>query len=240
MRKRIFPFLSEDYTDRTVLLATAALLVNVAFALLNGVAAVLERSVWYAALAGYYVALIALRGGVVLKGRSLRKKFAGKRGLLAAKWKVWIGCGAFLLAFELAMAAAVTSLIVGGRAAQGGEAGKIYAIATAAYTFYKAVMAIVRLARARRRGDPIAQSLRAINIADACISMVSLTVLMTATFGETGMLGVKAGVGFGAVVLTAGMAVWMILFGFRRLRECRAQDREPGCPPSAHTDGRTE
>ena len=225
---RAFPFIPQDYDQKTVLLSALSLLVNVAFAVFNAVMAALWRSVWYASLAGYYMALILLRGGIVLAARRLHRRGGGDaRASLMSRWKVLVGCGALLLVFEVAMGAAVAALIIGGRSAQSGEIGEIYAISTAAYTFYKAIGAIVQLVRSRRRGDPVTQSLRAVNIADACISVVSLTVLMLATFGEDGMTAVKACVGFGAVVVTAAMAVWMIVRGCLRLRDLRAAAAMP-------------
>ena len=225
---RAFPFIPQDYDQKTGLLSALSLLVNLAFAVFNAVMAVLWRSVWYASLAGYYMALILLRGGIVLVARRLRRRSGGDaRAFLVSQWKVLVGCGALLLVFEVAMCGAVTALIVGGRSAQGGEIGEIYAIATAAYTFYKAVGAIVQLVRSRRRGNPVTQALRAVNIADACTSVVSLTVLMLATFGGDGMMSVKACVGFGAVAVTAAMAVYMIVRGCLRLRTLRAAGAAP-------------
>ena len=105
------------------------------------------------------------------------------------------------------------------------RAEEISAITTAAYTFYKAVMAIIHLVRAHRHGGPVAQALRAVNIADACISMVSLTVLLIATFGDgAGMIAMKASVGFGAVAVTAAMAAGILVSGIRSLRRVRAAE----------------
>lgn len=221
-------FFPQDYDKKTALFALLGLLVNVAFALFNAVMAALWSSAWYASLAGYYTALILLRGGVVLTQHKLHARCGGDaHAFLLSQWKVFIGCGALLLVFELAMCGAVTAFIVGGRSAQSGEIGEIYAIATAAYTFYKAVGAIVQLVRSRQRGNPVTQALRAVGIADACTSMVSLTVLMLATFGGDGMMSVKACVGFGAVAVTAAMAVYMIVRGCLRLRTLRAAGAAP-------------
>lgn len=212
-------FVPEDYSRKTLFWATLALLVNVMFVIFNAVLAALNSSAWYAALAGYYTALILLRGGIVLAARRLNQRPYTAGGRAVAEWKIHIASGAFLFAFELAMAVAVTEMVLGDRPVHSGE---ISAIATAAYTFYKAVMAIIHLVRARRHGGAVAQSLRAVNIADACISMVSLTALLIATFGDgAGMFAMKACVGFGAVSVTALMAVWMLVSGGRRLRLAR-------------------
>ena len=81
--------------------------------------------------------------------------------------------------------------------------------------FYKLVAAIVNLVRAKKSGDYVVQSLRNLNFVDACMSMVSLTVLMLGVFDETGdesfLLPMKAGVGFAACFITLPIAVTMIL-----------------------------
>lgn len=221
-KRRFLALVPEDYSRKTLFWATLALLVNVAFAIFNAVLAVVNRSVWYAALAGYYTALILLRGGIVLAARRLNKRTYAASGRAEAEWKIYIASGAVLFAFELAMVIAVTEMIIGDRPVQGGE---ISAITTAAYTFYKAVMAIIHLVRARRHGGPVAQALRTVNIADACISMVSLTVLLIATFGDgAGMIAMKASVGFGAVAVTAAMAAGILVSGIRSLRRVRAAE----------------
>ncbi|MDE6274686.1 MAG: hypothetical protein K2L87_06535, partial [Clostridiales bacterium] len=94
---------------------------------------------------------------------------------------------------EFAMAGAVTQMMLSERPAQGGE---IMAISTAAYTFYKIIMATYNLIKARKLSNPVTQSLRNLNFADACMSVVSLTVLMISTFDSEdttmAMLFVKA------------------------------------------------
>ena len=97
--------------------------------------------------------------------------------------------------------------------------------------YYKAIMAAVNFVKARRYGDPIVQSLRNINIADAGISIVSLTVMMIAVFGDgdaddPSMKAVKAFVGFGAVAIVTAMSLIMVIKAVKRLRIKEADRHE--------------
>lgn len=213
-----------DYDIKTIDFAFFTLIINVGFALVNGISAVRYLSVWYGALAVYYIVLIALRGSIMVATKKLRTKYGDdEKSCLKAKLKTYLASGIMLLILEIAMMAAVTQMVLSKRTTQ---SGLIYAIATAIYTFYKATMAIVNLVKARQHGDPITQSLRNINIADVCISIVSLTVLMITTIAEGGeMLEMKACVAFGAVIIVAIMAVGMIIEASKKLKEVNINER---------------
>jgi len=56
----------DDFAYRTLFFSVAAFLLNAAFAIFEGVLAVVGHSVWYGALAAYYLVLSGVRLGVVL------------------------------------------------------------------------------------------------------------------------------------------------------------------------------
>lgn len=94
------------------------------------------------------------------------------------------------------------------------------AITNAAYTFYKMTMAIYNLIKARKFNDPTVQALRNINFADACMALVSLTVILLSTFGEpdadSGLIILKALVGFAACAVIIAMAIRMVVVGHKQ------------------------
>ncbi|MCM1439057.1 MAG: hypothetical protein NC131_07575 [Roseburia sp.] len=204
---------------KTVALALIALIISVAFAVFNGVIAVLERSVWYGALSAYYITLIFFRGGVIIADRVCRKKFEGAV-FSAVQNKIHLASGAFLVITEGAMAVAVTQMVM---YAPPVAMGEILAIANAAYAFFKITTAIINLVKAKKFADPVSQSLRCLNFADACMSMVSLTVVLLTTFGQGGETGggfiaLKACVGFAACALVLALATYMIVASAKKLR----------------------
>lgn len=211
----------EQYGFKTMVLALLSLVINLGFAIMNGVSGILYSSIWFGALSAYYIALIIFRGGVILSDRASRKRHADDdAGYLRAQLKIYLAGGAFLVIVGIAMGVAVTQMVLSKRPTQSGE---IMAISTAAYAFYKITLAIINLVRAKSHGNPVVQSLRNINFSNACMSMVSLTVLLIETFGEgeaqSGMLAMKACVGFAACALTLAMATIMIVRASKRLNE---------------------
>lgn len=210
--------LLENYEFKTIVFSTVSLAVTIAFTLMNLVSAIRYRSVWYGALSAYYFMLILFRGGVLLSNAK-RKKSLDVNEYEIVKWKIYRASGIFLFIIEIAMAFAVTQMMLSDRPTPSGE---IMAIANAAYAFYKMFMAIYNLIRAKRLSDPITQALRNLNLADACMSIVSLTVLLLTTFSEsdiqTKMLYLKSSVGFSACLFLIIMAIIMIVRATKTLK----------------------
>lgn len=207
-----------QYGNKTLFFALVSMIMNIAFAVMNGVSAFKYMSLWYGALAGYYTVLILFRGGLIVANGICSKRFADNVDRLAeSKLKIYLSSGAFLIIIEIAMATAITQMIFFPKPAPGGQ---IMAITSAAYTFYVMTMAVVNLVRARRFSDPVTQSFRNLNFATACMSMLSLTVSLIATFGDGAeMLAVKATVGFAACALTIGLATYMIIKASKLLKQ---------------------
>ncbi|MDE6059279.1 MAG: hypothetical protein K2G44_04480 [Clostridia bacterium] len=214
-----------EYGLKTTVFALLSLCFSIAFAIMNGVIAVREQSVWYGALAGYYVLLILFRGITVAADRLSKRKCNDERAYASTRNKIYLGCGAFLVIVEIAMCIAVTQMVMYGRPVRGGT---IFAIATAAYTFYKIVMAIVHVVKASKYKDPVSQALRNLNFADACMSMASLTVLMLSVFDEgndlTFAIAMKACAGFAACAAVLAVATVMIVKAAKKLGEGKDND----------------
>lgn len=212
----------EEYDFKTTVFALCSLVINVAFAVINGVGAFLYSSVWFGSLAGYYFALIIFRAVVIIADRRCSTKFKeDEKRYNLAQTKIHLVSGAFLVAVQIAMCVAVTQLVL----SKSEKSGMIMAIATATYTFIKISMAIYNLVKAQMRGGPVAQSLRNLNLASAFMSLVSLTVLLVTTFGEgedaSFIITMKALVGFAACVAVLAMASVMIIRSAKTLKGVR-------------------
>ena len=214
----------EQYSFKTLVVALISLIFSIVFAVFNGVFGVLEKSVWYGALAAYYVTLIIFRVGVITADRLCRRRGVG---LLTAQTKIYLASGAFLVITEIAMAAAVTQMIIYGTPVARGE---IMAIATAAYAFTKISLAIFNLVKAKKYADPVSRSLRCLSFADACMSMVSLTVVLLATFGQEQeaetMMYLKATAGFAACAAVLALATCMIITAVKKLKASNQPNNE--------------
>lgn len=213
---RLAAFFPEGTAHRTIFFTGLSSLINLAFAGMNLFLGIAYSSIWYGSLAAYYFLLLSLRLSTVVSSYLAGKKLSeDPEGFLRAKEKIRLVEASLLLPFDLLMGGAVTMMVVVGPPS---VKGTVYAIASAAYAFYKFIAAIVRLVNKKNHGDPIVETIRLVAFADALMSMVSLTVLMIATFNEgTDLLPVKATVGFAAVAITAGLSVYSIIRSSRAL-----------------------
>lgn len=217
--------LLEDYTYKTALFSMLSAIITLAFAIVNLISAIYYERVWYATISVYYFLLLLFRGGVLLANRICSERLNGI-DYEKSKLKIYLSGGIFLLLIEVAMAIMITNMMLSDNPNQKGE---IMTIATATYTFYKVTLAIINLVKANKSKNSITQALRNINLADACMSLVSLTVLMLSTFGEENeLVYIKATTGFVACALIIVMSITMIVKGSKGLKELKGVENERG------------
>lgn len=218
-KRRLTAGFVHDFGIRTLVFSGISFAVNIAYVLFNGALGIINRSVWYGSLAAYYLFLSGLRLGIFQAGRAARRK---EGDLYARKLKIYRACGAALLALELALAAAVTQMVLSGNPSAHGE---IAAIASAAYAFYKLIFAIRNIFKAKRYSDPLVQCFRNINLTDATVSLLALQTTLVAVFsgGEAdSMRALNAVVGFAVCAFTIAMGAWMIIRSDGKLKQLAA------------------
>ena len=177
-----------DYRFRAVLATSFSFLLNLAYAVGNGIYAWFHHSPWLGTLAAYYICLSVMRFTVVWQERKDAKSRESshisdrERG----EQQLWEGqvCkrgGGGLIAMAVVLCGAVVLLIRE-------EGGKHYAgfliFAVAAYTFYKIILAVINLIKVRRMKSPLLLAIRNIGYADALVAVLSLQTAMFAAFGE--------------------------------------------------------
>lgn len=209
----------ENYNYKTAVFSLISFGTTVALAVMNLVSLIRYHRLWYGAIAAYYFVLVLFRGCVLLSNRKFRKKYENdEKGYEKSQWRIYLASGAFLILLELSMGLAITEMMISGRPT---ESGMILAITNAAYTFYKVSMAIHNLVKARKLSNPVTQSLRNLNFADVCMSIVSLTVLMISTFdGEKPtevMQQVKYAIGLVVCAIIIVLATFMIIKASKKL-----------------------
>ncbi|MBQ8659082.1 MAG: hypothetical protein IJ506_08090 [Clostridia bacterium] len=227
MRKsKLVSRMLDNYGFRTVLLAAGSLLLNIAYSVFNGVIGILERSVWYGALAGYYILLTLLRSGIVLYHRKKAKgltRFDDETEERFAEIKKFKVCGALLIALPFFLSFAILEMVVNDKG-YGYMGIMIYVVA--AYTFYKITMAIVNAVRARKKSDDLTiQALRNIGLADALVSILALQTAMFHSFGteltNTGLA--NALTGGGVCALTIALGVFTLIVANRKTKELQKE-----------------
>lgn len=197
--------LLHDYGYRTVAFGLVTWAVSMAYALFQGTLAVLSRSVWFGALAGYYLVLAFLRGGVILSGR----KGETEEEKTLQRIRVYRAGGILLIVLTLALSAAVVQMVYANRAF---EYAGLMIYASAAYAFYKIIMALYNLVKARRQSDFKIRAVRNINFADAAVSILALQTAMFQAFSpEADVRMYNAATGGVVCLLIVALGAFMIV-----------------------------
>ncbi|MBQ8684987.1 MAG: hypothetical protein IJ514_02300 [Clostridia bacterium] len=208
--------LLENYGFRTVLFSAVSLVISVGYSVYNGVIALMLPSLWYGALAAYYILLVAMRGGITL----YHGKNRGKEGDELVELKKYRTSGILLVVTILALSIAILQMVA---ANEGFVHMGLMIYVAATYTFYKITMSIVNLVRANKQTGYTIRALRDINLADAAVSVLALQTAMFHSFGDeglnTGLANALTGAAVCLVVLTLG--VMMIVSANKKLKQVK-------------------
>lgn len=222
-RFRFTDRLMEQYGFRTIVFALVSFIVSLAYVCVNGVVAVMARSIWYGALAAYYLMLAVMHGGVLLFHRSKRRK---KDDLpeeeRRRETKIYGGCGVGLVFLPICLSFAILQMVNGENSF---EYAGVMIYVSATYAFYKIIMSVVNLVRARKEDDFTVKAVRSVNLADA---MVSILALQTAMFKEFSG-GVDVGffnalTGTAVCALTIALGIYMIVCAKNRLKQMKKEN----------------
>ncbi|MDE5548743.1 MAG: hypothetical protein K2J13_00670, partial [Clostridia bacterium] len=109
--------LVRNYGMRTIVFAIGSFAISLAYGAYNITLSALERSIWYGVLAGYYILLAFMRGGVVFYHQKKRKrekigKFSGEKARQIKKYR---DCGVLLIVMTFALSFAVLQMVADGK-----------------------------------------------------------------------------------------------------------------------------
>ena len=192
---------------------------NTAYALLQLGMGFWHRTFWFYSLAGYYVVLAVMRFFLV---RHTSRHEAGER--MREELIKYRACGIIFLLMNLALTLMIFFMVYWNRTFNHHE---ITTIAMATFTFTSLTMAIINVVKYRKYNSPVYSASKAISLASACVSMLTLESTMLTTFGDgtmslTGrriLLGISGGV---ISVFIIAMAIYMIVNGTKKIKLLRA------------------
>ena len=210
--------LLRNFGFRTLVVAVGSLIMSILFGAFNGVLGILEKSIWYGALAAYYIILALLRGGVLLARRS-------KNDSPFKRVKTYRNCGILLLIINLALSSAIAQMIFDN---QSFRYEGLMIFATAAYAFYKITMSIINIFRANKQDDLTVRAIRTVNLADAAVSILALQTALLATFSSAevniSLFNTLTGcvVSFGTIAL----GIYMVRNGNKQMKALQTEKND--------------
>ena len=222
------PYVHRYLTDvpfKTHISLYLSLGLNLFFAAMNLFFGAYYGSVWYGTLAVYYILLAVMR---FLLLRHVHRNAIGKERIL--ELRQYRLCGVILLLMNIALSGVVVLVISKNEGFR--YAGYLIYVA-AMYAFYNVITAVRDLIKYRRYQSPVMSASKAVKLAAAMVSMLSLETAMLAQFdtGERSPLFKKimnATTGGGICLFVLVMAIAMIVRSTRQLNDLRAGSVETG------------
>ncbi|MBO5259558.1 MAG: hypothetical protein J6B26_04125 [Agathobacter sp.] len=192
-----------------------SLMMNTAYAVLQLGLGFWHASFWYYSMAGYYISLAIMRFFLVQHSR--RHKPGEKMQEELVKYR---NCGIIFLVMNLALSVMIFFMVYWNRTFQHHE---ITTIAMATYTFISFSLAIKNVIKYGKYNSPVFSASKAISLASACVSMLTLESTMLTTFDDGTldllarqiMLGASGGV---ISVFIVSMAIYMIVQSSRKMK----------------------
>lgn len=196
--RRVF----KDYVLRTFISSTLSLLVTVVFAGYNAFLGIFYGTAWNVGIAVYYALLVGLRAYILFSEKRLHKQNLSDERKEEARKRLFFVWSIVLFLIDLALIAPITMMLMQKKEIR---YSLIPAIATAAYTFYKIILATVNYIKSKRMRHLSVQILRNIKFVDALVSVLSLQYALVMEFGG-GIQGDML-----TLCATTSFAVWALL-----------------------------
>ena len=191
------------------------LIYNTAYALLQLGMGFWHHTFWFYSLAGYYICLAVMRFFLV---RHTSKHKPGEKMLdELIKYRT---CGIVFLVMNLALTLMIFFMVYWNRTFHHHE---ITTIAMAAYTFTSLTLAIINTVKYRKYNSPVYSASKAISLASAVVSVLTLESTMLTTFNDGTMdmttQRILLGASSGAIsVFIIAMAIYMIVQGTKKIK----------------------
>ena len=179
-----------------------------------------HHTFWFYSLGAYYICLGVMR---FFLARHTTRYAPGER--MQTELKKYRACGIVFLVMNLALALIIFFMVYWNRTF---EHHMITAIAMAAYTFTALTTAIINVIKYRKYNSPVYSASKAISLAAALVSMLTLESTMLTTFGDGTMTVVAQKWMLGATggtisVLIVATAIYMIVIGTKKLKQRKSE-----------------
>lgn len=180
-----------------------------------------HKTFWFYSFGVYYICLAVMRFFLL----SHTRKYAPGEKMQTELVK-YRTCGWVFLVMNLALSVIIYFMLYWNRTF---EHHMIVAIAMAAYTFTAFTVAIVNIVKYKKYNSPVFSASKAISLAAALVSMLTLESTLLTTFSdetmtEAGQKWMLGATGTVISVTVVAMAIYMIVIGTKKLKELKYED----------------
>lgn len=213
-KQQIFTRWKTEYDFKTFVNSTGAVASTLIFAVYNGYLGIHHRSLWHGTICIYYLILILLRSMIIAAARYIaRRKPEGKIRLIA-----YISVSVLLLLMNISLIVPTTLMVKQQRPV---DMTLIPAIAMAAYTTYKVILASINLKKRRISANVFVRLLRTINFIDALVSILTLQntlIIVNSGHQDSSMMTVAAASSLIIWIVILVLSLSSIIKGIRKIR----------------------
>ena len=226
LRRRIIRFLERfsftrrllaSYGFRTLMFSIGTFFLGIAIAVFNGVLAVIGGSIWYGALALFYLVISFLRGGILIyhshrKHRRLEGETRTEDHI--RRTHLFRNCGITLIFITALLSLAVLQVSFTEKPFHYAE---LTLFALAAYTIYKTMKSSFHIFRARHHHDLTVRAVRNVNLMDALVSVLALQTALLQVFndGVTPSATYNMITGFFVMAVSMAVGITMIVVAYK-------------------------
>ena len=207
--KYISRYLS-DVEFKTKVSLYQGLFINLLFVAFKFTMSLVYRSFWFGAVAVYYIILSVIRFVLLRNERKISSK-ESKRERFAHGVRTYRFCGCLMLILNTTMAGMIFQMIWQNK---GYQYPWMIVYASATYTFYSMITAIINLVKYRKMDNPVLSAAKMLGFAGALMSILTLQTAMLAEFGngyDDFRQIMNTATGFGVSTIVFGMAIFMIV-----------------------------
>ena len=195
--------------------------INFVYAVFKLVTGIVFRSVWFGAVAVYYMVLGLIRF-LLVKGDRRIIQLDTEENRYLNEWKSYRACGWLLLVLNATMTGMVFQMIWQNKSYTY-PGFVIYA--SAAYTFYRLTMAVIQMVKVRKSNSPLFSAAKALDLSAALMAIFALQTAMFTSFGaettEEMRMTMNAATGGCVCLAVVCIAVYMILRSWKAIKVIR-------------------
>jgi len=211
--------LLESFDARTIFSAVLSLAVSIGYGIFNGIVGILSFSVWYGALAGYYIVLAIIRSCILLTHKQSKD---GDFLTELKRAKTYRNGGILLLWLNIALSTAIAQMIFDEK---GFEYYGIMIYASALYTFIKIGASVHNFIKAQKQKDLVIKSVRNLSLLDATVSVLTLQTAMLGAFsnGDVNISLANTLTGSAVSIFAYSIAIYMICKGNKEIKKVESR-----------------
>ncbi len=219
---KYFKILFEDMHLRTNISLYVTLILNTVYAIFQFGLGAYYSSFWYYSLTGYYATLAVMRFFLLKYTRKYSKGENFKEELI--RYRI---CGYIFLLLNISLTLIIFFMIYFEKTFIHHE---ITAIAMAAYTFVAFTLAVINIIKYRKYKSPVYSASKAISLAAACVSMITLTSTMLTAFSKADDIKFRSimltliGTAVSIFILT--LAIYMIIQSTKKIKGINMDNKE--------------